>query len=252
MELYPEDGMIVTEYSLVPLTVLASQQLYRYRGQVTTATKTTIHTVNTGTRALVLNAGFFLASGATATVSHHANVGGSDYQIQGRQTILTSAPGQTIPIGFILEAGEILKLETTNTSSLNYNYCILEYPDTAPLKTVKLINLSSGNNTIYTCPDTYVAALVGLQKEPNFDAPNFYYCADGSQTRQWSSNIVSSGGSAGSTNKFTITATNTAANTLIQSAGVAGLLTPGDFWSVNVNTGNATQMAWTNILELPQ
>lgn len=189
-------------------------------------------------------------SPATVTSQPQFKSGGTYYplaiQSSTTQNSLIASPSLQI----ILEPGEICSVTVgTTASALNYGFPILEFDSSSTFRTVKLLSLSSGNNTLYTCPANTKAFILdsNLAIGTTNGQINYYNASGGSLTVQ--AYIVNSGGSQGTTNS-----TSTAASVgtgAFQAFLTSSNLNAGDFIVINTSAATATQVAWVNILEGP-
>ncbi len=194
-----------------------------------------IYTCPTGKRALVY--GYTLVNNGAGTTTHYGQikVSGTYYQISISST--TVSPG--VGLGFssfpiILDAGEIFSIHT-NTTTNSLWASVIEFDTTAITKTSKVISMSNGDNTIYTVPAGKTAFMSDVYGGLNFNGnPSFGYFNNSGGTRLLNMNIVTSGGSPGSTNKIlnnlSIANLGVAANFVVSCSMEAG-----DFLVVNTD-----------------
>ena len=162
---------------------------------------------------------------------------GTYYQIINSVTVSTLSVSTISPNLIILEAADVLAVNTTTNNGLNIGYCGCLISNNSPLKTSSVLALSNGDNTIYTCPSGKSAILISTY---------YFNNSGGSITTYF--NIVPSGGSPGATNKYSATSAVTNASSRIFQ--IPYTLSAGDFVSVNVSAGTAGQQAWCNVIEV--
>jgi hypothetical protein len=220
-----------------------------------TATTTDLYTVPSGKRAII-----YPSYGANANTSGPFSIGytakiksgGNYYNISASgsssQNALMTVPSSPI----ILEAGESCSVTTTSNTGMNYGYPVLEFDNTIPLKTAKLLTVINGNNTVYTCPANTKAFILdsncGIGTVLGLAQLYYSNLSGGSITRQWY--LVNSGGSPGTTNSTSLSAS--IGNAAIDVAGAtSACLNAGDTIVINTSASTATQMPWVNIMEAP-
>lgn len=136
---------------------------------------------------------------------------------------------------------------------------VLEFDDSSSLKSAKLWSLSTGHNTLYTCPEGYSAVTVGLRASstiPYALSPyeTLIYRNDSGGTRTYSWALVDDGDTpdtpgAGANSLQGAAATLTTGN--ISNLGQAfHALQEGDSLTIHVDDGTGNQAAWTNLLEV--
>lgn len=149
-----------------------------------------------------------------------------------------------------MEAGETFSFNVSS-QPLSVFGGILEFDNTAALKTVKLTTLTNGNNTIYTTPAGKTALLV-TSGDGGGTGTFGYWNASGA-SRNVNLYIVPNGGSAGVNNQWAPTATvPNGASWLgnVTNIALSGLaLNSGDSIVVSTNAATATQVTWVTILE---
>jgi hypothetical protein len=155
----------------------------------------------------------------------------------------------------ILEAADVLAVNTATNSGLNVNVAVFDFDNTAPIKSVHVSNPSTGDNVLYTAPNGGSAMVLssdwGFPGIGNNNMPSYVvFVADGATTRNVYLNLYANGGSAGSTNKITATGAIGAANRGFLIAAIT--MASQDVLSFNVDTGATGQLAWVNVVEFTQ
>lgn len=170
-------------------------------------------------------------------------------------------------VGIVLASAVNLPvLDSTDTLSIHATISgaavvvsVLEFDDSSPLKSAKLWSLSTGHNTLYTCPAGHSATTVGLRASstiPYVLSPyeTLIYRNDSGGTRTYSWALVDDGDTpdtpgAGANSLQAVAATLTTGNTANLGQGFHPL-EAGDFLSIHVDSGAGNQAAWTNLLEV--
>ncbi|MFN8609405.1 MAG: hypothetical protein U0931_17840 [Vulcanimicrobiota bacterium] len=213
--------------------------------------------VPTGKRWKVLSLFMTLPSGSVAYTTQLKS-GGSYYSIMPQSY---ASPGiapaladlRALPV---LEAGESYSI-LAGGAGLSISTSILEFDATSAFQTVKSLSLSSGNNTLYTCPTGKTAVIVGQYGSvpPALNAPSgiTYLNLTGSN-RTYYVNVVKSGDSpsapgAGSNSyhNSAVTITDGVVQSIPSNAFL--VLEAGDFINLNVDSGGGNQAAWVSVLE---
>lgn len=155
----------------------------------------------------------------------------------------------------ILEATDVLQINCLTNTGLNAQVSVLEFDDTSNLKGARLVGLSTGNTTLYTCPAGKTAAIV-TSVPANFMAAvqsaTFGQCgigvfSDSGGSRAWDVYSVASGGTAGVTNALVFQSPVAASNR--SNLAVTIPMGPGDFISIGVDVGAVTQLAFCMVVE---
>lgn len=208
-----------------------------------------LYTCPAGKRASVSYISCFNSAGTTTTIQPEIYVSGTYYKIGNTSTVATTAQGNLL-VGkqaIILEAGEKISVNTSQ-AGMNFWANIVEFDNTAPIKTGKILTLSNGNNTLYTCPAGKKAVTLDFDLCVNYELQKFLYFnnSGGSRTITWYA--VPNGSSPGTSN----TMGNETVNSGLAAARKIGavMLNAGDFIVVNTTAGTATQTAWVNVMEL--
>jgi hypothetical protein len=209
---------------------------------------TDLYTVPTGKRALIQGFTCYNTAAGSIVFYSEIKVSGTRYRIAANVTVSTNtASSQTVSI--VLEAGESLSINTATNNGLNVFPQIIEFDSASPLKSARIIGPTTGDNTLYTVPTGKSTLLVSASNAvpPASGAiGTFVTDSGGSRTIIWY--VIPSGQSVGTgyrTQATTITASNRGGANL-----PAATMAAGDFININVDTGNANQVTWTNLVEL--
>lgn len=217
---------------------------------------TDLYTAPTGKRAAVYPSYGANGSATPASMTYQPKLksGGNYYNIGASAASSMNQLILSVSNPIILEPGESASVNfaSGSTTSNTYGFPIVEFDSNIPFKTAKLLSLSSGNNTLYTCPANTRAFILdtSLGMGNTTFVGQLYYSnlSGGAITRQWY--VVNSGGSPGTTNSVSLSAS--ISNGSVDVAGTAcATLNAGDFIVLNVSAATATQHAWVNIMEVP-
>lgn len=187
-------------------------------------------------------------SGGAINITSQIKSGGTYYKITGLASLANNAqtvfvPFNTLPI---LEAGESFAILTSATG-INFAGYVIIFNNTEALSSPKILALSNGANTLYTCPAgsaCYVTNVTG--------ANALLRCFnDSGGARTYTFNVVASGGSPSTTNQINIpAATNDQVqlNNVNEAVGMNAL----DFINITTTAGTATQTAYIpNMITVP-
>jgi hypothetical protein len=96
----------------------------------------------------------------TISVALQMKVSGTYYSVWTSLGVSLNTASSISPHFPILENGQTLSVYTT-VAGANIFISVIEFDDTSPLKSVNVLSLSSGDNTIYTCPSGYTSRILG-------------------------------------------------------------------------------------------
>lgn len=212
---------------------------------------TDLYTVPTGRRALVLQMFGYNTSAGTISVTPKLKVSGTYYALNGAGAVGV-ASHNALALGMsavlsLLEPGDTLSVLTATNAGLNLVTQLVEFDSASPLKQGRLIGPSSGDNTLYTCPSGKTATTLPIATSVATVYAPIQFTSDASRTVH--ANLVPSGNSPSGTNQIT-GATSVFSGQPNNIGAFSGLnLGPGDFISINVDVGNAAQVATVMVLE---
>lgn len=208
-----------------------------------------LYTVPAGKRAIV-SLTVFNSTVSSINVTPKAKLSGSaTYTALTAGQAVTTLNSNTLPTRIVLEAGDILAV-TTQSAGINAFGTVLLFDNTSCLLSPRLLTLTSGDNTLYTCPANTKAYFIGCPAwiYGSANNPLMTIINNSGSTQSYKVNIVPSGSSPGATNQAL------AANSLINTDSVApqivAALTAGDKISINT-TGTGTQLVYCVVVELP-
>lgn len=210
---------------------------------------TDLYTCPANKRALVAAVrGVGLNAAGTTTIFAELKSGGAYYRIGNNATNTTAQTSATLIIGgfIILEAGESLAINVaTNTGSSAF-WSVVEFDSTSTVKSKKILGPATGDNTGYTVPA--LTSAVPLSTSVSGGVGVAVFAADSGGNRIWKNYQVKSGQAIGLA--YQCVETQTVNASTANTRNVNGTMGPGDFWAINVDTGNAAQIAWINIMEM--
>jgi hypothetical protein len=204
-----------------------------------------LYTVPAGKKAYVLNCGGYNAVAGTCATYMELKDTGTYYRIRGNANFATLT-GSTFSQSIFLSAGQTLSVHTSQ-AGMNLWAKVIEFDATAYVASKEILSLVNGDNTVYTCPAGKMAILLGPSGVV-VDIPPLFYVnvSGGSRIVYW--NVVASGSAPGASNR--VTALITVANTESSATNVPMCLSAGDYININTNSGDPTQIAWVNVVEL--
>ncbi len=216
-----------------------------------------LYTVPQGRKCMILGgvSSFIFAvtvynpSAGTITWASQIKVNGTYYRTKSSSSLstLTGLTGTGFfTTSMVMNAGESVSINTTTTAGLNVWAVGIEFDEeNTNIVTGRVLNLISGNNTIYTVPPGKTAASVGVI----FSFGNTFSISNQSGgTLSYAIYTVNKGDSPGTTNQSS--AAPSFVTGLVTGAGVVTNLTEGDSLVVNTSGGGAGQMAWTTVFEI--
>lgn len=229
----------------LPLTGLSYP---RAKGDNLSTGDNDLYTCPAGKRALVLGIQIQNQSAGSIVWYPTVKISAAYYRLLVNLTVTTGSVGNSFNIGYILEAGEGLSINTATNNNANVAARIIEFDNTCALYSSKITSFSAGDNTVYTCPVGKTAILIAQNFEYTSQSTTLCYVnsSGGSRTRYW--HFVTSGGSPGTTNQCSPSASVTDGNRSNSDGNIT--MNAGDFININVDANTATQMAWVNVMEI--
>lgn len=213
------------------------------------ATTVDIYTCPAGKRAAVYRYSLMNNNASTATAQVKIKVSGVYYPIFSVYTMTTGTQSLNFSNPIILEPGESLSC-TNSLTGINFNSIVMEFDSSIPFYTSKILNLASGNNTLYTCPVGRTAAILENKLSffgPQVTSPTNIYTYNGSGgALGYSYYLVPVGQTVGTAYLY---ASPSIANLTATASTIQGGLNAGDFLVVNTSVATAGQFAWVNIME---
>lgn len=211
---------------------------------------TDLYTAPAGKRAAIYNGLLYNTNGVSVTAQYKVKISGVYYNLSTIATITTLSNSGSPFYGIVLEPGESIAV-TTNNTGINVTLNIVEFDATCAFFSKKM-QLSNGNNTLYTCPSNTTAWLLtqylGTYLFGNGETNIFITNFSGS-TATYNHYVVPSGGSVGTTNQFFNGSPTTNTNAIHQ-VPIRAVLAAGDFFVTNTNIAATGQFAWINVMEI--
>lgn len=168
--------------------------------------------------------------------------------------IATSQSGSPFPI---LENGEQFYI-TNGSSGTNLFLLIEEFSTDSGLKSAKLTSLSSGNNTLYTCPSGFQTRCIQCSHSiTNLISDNLgnvrYYNSTGSSRTVYVNHVLSGDsvvapGTTG-TNCAPERSVSVANAVVSQAFTIPSVMKSGDFINLNTDASTSNQACWMNLAE---
>lgn len=209
-----------------------------------------IYTVATGKRLCVGQMTAFNSGAGSSTYFPELKVGSTYYQLATVSASLASQSTSSATVGLCFDATDTLSLNLATTAGLNVQFAAILFDNTVSLKSVRLLGLATGTgNTLYTVAVGKTAILLPSAESAIPFVPGsgtIAVISDGS-SRNWSLYNVPFGSTPATANQIQ-GPTSVPANTRNNPAFPASL-SSGDFIAVGIDTGNAAQVAWINVIE---
>lgn len=210
----------------------------------------TIYTCPNGYRMISASASLGTTNLTTANIYPTVLTNGSYYRLDVSRTVVTNNSGQIqFPRFFAVEPGEAVGVHCDVAGVHGLFVCTL-IPTNIVVFTPRVYNLSSGDNTIYTCPSGFNAAPIDRPVVSNSGMFNLYNNS-GSQ-RAYKVYLVPPASSPSPDNVLLENKT-VSDNTLFSSNMSLTTVPSGYSVVVNSDSGTAGQQCWLNcLIELPQ
>lgn len=215
--------------------------------------KTDLYTVPAGKKLLVGNIHLTNTSGSTAALAPYLKLSGTYYRLNTNTSVLSGGIG-TNSTCIILEPGDTLTVDTNQTNTRIFIEGIL-FDSTSPLKTARLLGLSTGDNTLYTCPANKTAwpLAQGINGTGWGTIGSFlshvYIIGDAGGTRTGTVYLVPNGESTGSLNLWAVGG-SVSANSKSGFALTGITMQAGDSVVINMSTGDPDQVSFISLVEL--
>lgn len=213
---------------------------------------TDLYTCPTGKRALIVAARLSgIPAAGSVTGFLEIKVSGTYYRTTSNNTVTTAQNFNFSNVGIVLEAAEILAINCATSTGATVFFDIIEFDNTAPLFTKKVLGPAAGDQTVYTVPAGKSAIITQIGGPPFSSAGVATFVADGGGNRVWKAHIVASAGSPTTANQA-VPSTTTNLST-VSNINVSGGMTAADFINLNSTTNLAGLAAifWMNIIESP-
>lgn len=216
--------------------------------------RTDIYTVPAGKKAVLRAIGYYNHAGTARTLTLEVYLSGGYYMWFEAVSVPDTTTGSTGRNEVIvLEEGEKIAI-TANGTNLQTYLNVSEFDASVPVKSARLLSMSSGDNDFYTCPagfKAYVPYSMFYGLSPGgqcLETMNAHYFNGSGGARSVYLKFQPNGGSAYAT-MAAETVADKAWSYLKQS--VRSNLSAGDKIILNTNAATATQWANVLIIELP-
>jgi hypothetical protein len=209
---------------------------------------TDLYLVPAGKRALVINMSLLNISAGTISWFLQARIAGILHKIRASVALGATFANTLILNFFIFEAGESIVINVATTNGLNVFPTLIIFDAANNPKRNLLSALNLGNNTVYTCPPNKTAIILGNTLS-DFGRANYINATGVNRTINWY--LVPNGGLPGLTNQISTVGGSVIPNGSIVSIGIGASLNAGDFVVINTDSGAAGQLAFINVIELP-
>jgi hypothetical protein len=208
-----------------------------------------LYTVPAGKKALLFNTSTrFHNNNAVSMVGHKPAIlsGGVYYPISTWGNATVGQYSLASGTSFCLEAGESMVEVIDGANGFTVGYILMEFDDTAPMRTVRVENLALGNNTIYTCPAGKTAT--GVSSTWRETAPATSLANYSGASRTYIPYFVPNGLAADATTQML--AATALSDKTITNYTCSSNMEEGDSIVINTNNGTAGQFSWMTIIEL--
>ena len=208
------------------------------------AGNTDVYTAPPARRAAVYAVHFFNTANPGTAAFAEAKISGVYLPLQSSVTVAGKS-AVTSSIGYVLEPGETLAVNTATGGRINFFASIIEFDATSSLRTVTLRTFVAGNNTAYTVPAMKTAVILsnGLLS----GGGTATYVNTSGSTRSEHLNVVPAIGTPAIGNQISADTNVTNNNALVIS--IADTMSTGSMLSISVDAATATQFFWISILE---
>jgi hypothetical protein len=225
------------------------------RGFALAAADVDLYTAPAGKRVLVMTGGGINITGTATNCTFEAKSGGTYYKLTA--PIAFGGVGVTAgsAITYVLEPTESISIKCDAASNVNITVAAIQFDNTSPMKTVKLLGPATGLNTLYTVPAGKTALVLPPQGASWAGQGNVIYGTGAVAGGLITICVVPSGQTIACAGQsaFSVAQLTSNANTrglILPAAAVDGVsLAAGDAIAFTVATGDATQIAWANMLE---
>lgn len=233
-------------YSVAGMVLPGAVNKYAFSGNLPIG-DTDIYTAPAGKRAAVGGCAVWNSSAGTITWFLEIKISAAYYRatINATTTTLNAA---ALSVGYVLEPGESLSVNTVTTAGLNVGCRVIEFASTLRLYSTKLTAPAAGANTLYTAPTGYNAIVSNPTFNPLGATGALVVCNSSGGSRTVNVNAVASGGSPATANQ--LSPSQGVTNNNCTSFNTGSNLGTGDFLSVNTDANTATQFIYVTIAEL--
>lgn len=232
----------------IPAPIMKNKTIIRLNYTTPGVSTYNLYTPPAGKRAALYNLNAFDYPNLGSSIRYHIKNSSGDFILVTNVNIAAAGTGQAASVAaYIMEYGDTLQIETL-TANLNVFGVIMLF-DTAGsnVRTVKAMNLTTGNNTVYTCPVGKNSVILGVSLLPTIQSGLLNFGSDAGGTRTYYFNNVPNGGSPASTNQVSKATGLLLSRRSLDAFGTA--LTAGDYINVNVDAGATNEWAFVSVIE---
>ena len=209
-----------------------------------------LYTVPAGKKALYEGHHLFAKSAISGSYAY-LKTNNLIYRLVDDISVAAGQRGNVHAQGYVLEPGETFGFRCGTGSGANIWARFFEFDTSLNIKSVKSLDLTSGNTTVYTCPITSNAYLFSRyfgQFNNSADNQTFLLSNGGSGTMNKNWYVVKSGNVIG-IDFLTINTLDALGSASVAQESVATTLSGGDFVVVFNNSAQPRQWAWINLAE---
>jgi hypothetical protein len=200
-----------------------------------------VYTVPTGKKAIWHE----LFTTSTAATYHEIKVSGTYYPMISSGV---QGTGNSSTLLVVLNAGESASLNANATNGFAY-FSLIEFDATIPIRRYMFTSLTTGDNTIYTCPALSSARIFSSAIQTTNNG-QFLYVNNTIGSRTTVMHIVPSGQTPG-TGYIMAASSSKGAGTWNSISTFALHMGAGDFINLNIDSGVTQQYGWVNVIEIP-
>ena len=242
--------------SAFSLPSLYKSKYIKIYGSSLTIGDTDLYTVPVGRKCFIGFDAFmgYNETGGTVGFYPQIKINDSYFRMLASQNVTTAnavAESSSHILPMVLNAGESFSIHCATTAGFNFWIPALEFDEQETrLGSGRVINLASGNNTLYTVPHGKCAIPLQIALGSASSSTAHLRCSNGTGgTVAYIVYILPQGAVAGLGYKIGTTASTSTLN--VSFHYVRSVLSEGDSLVVNTDSGDAGQMAWFPYFEIP-
>lgn len=208
-----------------------------------------LYTVPTGKKLFIFNGRWTNTTGGTINATYQIKIGGTYYVFAAATSAGANTDGVLTRSGYVLNPGDIVSINT-DASGLTVNLNGILFDSTVPITSTHGTTLSTGDNTIYTCPTGKTAFLLDTENptQSPFNAGIFRQRNESGATRTYSTYVVPSGQSPA--DAYAVRKSVNVTNNNFLTSTASANLNAGDFLAINTDSGTGTQRYWFTVMEV--
>lgn len=216
---------------------------------IATGSTVDLYTVPTGRKAYLITGQVYNHAGSSSIVQTYVKISSTYWTLSSSLSVTNASPPSVIQTCFILEAGESLSVSVT-ASGVNFAYQIIEFDNTATIKSARLFGTTTGINTVYTAGTAGGAILLPVTTTAGIGPGGFAIGTETVATGNYTVYIVPSGQTAGTNFQVSASGIALSTNKLLANVIISSL-SQHDAVQFNDSAGDATHWAYINIIERP-